>query len=35
MDIIIIAALLGLLIVVGCTWGPVAGAMDAEWLRRS
>lgn len=35
MEIIIIAALLGLLLVVGRTWGPVAGAIDAEWLRRS
>jgi hypothetical protein len=35
MEIIIVAVLLGILIVVGRTWGPVAGAMDAEWLRRS
>jgi hypothetical protein len=34
MEIIVIIALLAL-VVVGRIWGPVAGAIDADWVRKS
>jgi hypothetical protein len=35
METIIIAAVLAAVVIVGRIWGPVAGAIDAEWFRRS
>jgi hypothetical protein len=35
MEIIIIAAVLAAVVILGRIWGPVPGAIDAEWLRRS
>ena len=35
MEIIVIVALVAVVIIVGHILGPVAGAIDADWVRKS
>jgi hypothetical protein len=35
MEIIIVVAVLAAVVIVGRIWGPVPGAIDAEWIRKT